>query len=201
MPSKTSPTVPIYQLKITLRRSSPPIWRRIQVPADIRLDMLHTVIQGVMGWSDYHLHEFTDNVRDRRNSPRYGVPEPEALFGLPEMQDERKFRLNQLLTAPKQKIVYEYDFGDSWEHDVLLEKILPPDPDARYPRCIKGARACPPEDVGGVWGYQGFLEAMADPQHEEHEQYVEWIGDTFDPEAFDVDAVNRRLQLARPGRK
>jgi hypothetical protein len=199
MPGKPASPAAIYQLKITLRHISPPIWRRVQVPADIRLDALHRVIQDAMGWEDCHLHEFTGSGMDRWNIPRYGVPNPELLDE--EVQDERRFRLNQLLTAPKQKLIYEYDFGDSWQHDVVLEKILPPDPEARYPLCVAGKRACPPEDVGGVWGYQAFCEAMADPAHEEHAQYAEWIGDEFDPAAFDLDAVNRQLQPRRQGRR
>jgi len=187
----------IYQLKVTLRHSQPPIWRRIQVPADIRLDKLHAVLQAVMDWEGYHLHQFMANEKDRLNTQFYGVPVPDTAFDMYKMLDERKFRLNQILTAPKRKITYEYDFGDSWDHDLMLEKILPAEPGVRYPRCLAGKRNRPPEDVGGVWGYQVFLEAIADPQHEEHEQWVEWIGGEYDPEAFDLDAVNRRLQPAR----
>jgi len=102
-------------------------------------------------------------------------------------------RLNQIADAGA-KFVYEYDFGDSWEHILLVEKVLPMEPDQQYPVCIKGKRACPPEDVGGVWGYYGFLEAIQDPDHPEHEDYLEWIGEDFDPEAFDLDAVNAALR-------
>jgi hypothetical protein len=197
MPGETTPPVPIYQLKIILRRSSPPIWRRIQVPADIGLARLHLVIQDVMGWEDCHLHEFAGSGRDRRNVPRYGVPNSD----LSDMQDEQRFCLNQLLTAPRQKLIYEYDFGDCWEHDVVLEKILPPDPEARYPLCVAGARACPPEDSGGVWGYQALCEAMADPESEDYAQYAEWVGEEFDPEAFDLEAINGQFQPARREQK
>jgi hypothetical protein len=92
-----------------------------------------------------------------------------------------------------QRLRYEYDFGDSWEHDLLLEKILSPESDAHYPRCLKGKRACPPEDVGGVWGYEAFLEAVADENHPEHEMYLDWLGDEFDPEEFDLEAINQQL--------
>jgi hypothetical protein len=110
------------------------------------------------------------------------------------MQDERKFKLNQIAPREKHKFIYEYDFGDSWEHVILVEKILSPEPGATYPECVKGRRARPPEDVGGIWGYADFLEAIRDPTHPEHESYVEWIGGEFDPEAFDLDEVNAALR-------
>jgi hypothetical protein len=175
----------IYQIKVTLHNSKPPIWRRILLPGDITLAQLHDILQAVMGWYDAHLHLFiVEGVR-------YGVPHPDDFV---EVKSERRVRLNQIAPAVKSKFVYEYDFGDSWEHDLLVEKILPPEAGARYPVCIKGRRACPPEDVGGVWGYAGFLEAIRDPDHPEHEEYVEWIGGEFDPEAFDLDEINAALR-------
>jgi hypothetical protein len=120
---KSTSAAPVYQLKVTLKGSKPPIWRRIQIPGDTN----------------------------------------------------------------------EYDFGDSWLHEILVEKILPREPDARYPRCLTGKRACPPEDCGGIWGYADFLDAIRDPNHPEHEAMLEWIGDDFDPEAFDLQTVNQEL--------
>jgi hypothetical protein len=111
-----------------------------------------------------------------------------------DVQDERLFRLDQIAPGAKSKFVYEYDFGDSWEHVVLVEKVSPPEAGQRYPLCVKGKRACPPEDVGGVWGYAYFLEALQDPGHERHEDYREWVGEEFDPEAFDLDEVNEALE-------
>lgn len=178
----------IYQLKITLKESRPPIWRRFQVRSDVTLAKLHRIIQEVMGWFDGHLHQFIVG------RIYYGVPDPDDLS---ETRDERKVRLDQILSVPGRKIVYEYDFGDGWEHEIVLEKILSPDPKTRYPRCLDGARACPPEDCGGIYGYADFLEAIRNPEHEEHEEMLEWIGGEFDPEEFDLEAVNQSLKSIR----
>lgn len=183
-------TSDIYQMKVTLKHSKPPIWRRIQVAGDTRLDKLHLILQEAMGWENYHLHQFIVG------GTYYGKPHPDydAFF---EMKDEKKVRLNQIAPQEKFKFIYEYDFGDSWEHELLVEKILPPEPDVHYPRCIKGKRACPPEDVGGVWGYDSFLEAIQNPDDSEHEDMLEWIGGEFDPEAFDLDEINEALRRIR----
>jgi hypothetical protein len=186
MPAK-KPTQ-IYQIKITLRDSKPPIWRRVLVPADVSLARLHDIIQTVMGWADYHLHVFTiDGVE-------YGDPVQDA--GEMGYKNEGRYRLSQFVDEEGFKFDYEYDFGDGWEHVVLVEKILPEEKGQRYPVCIKGKRACPPEDVGGVWGYEMFLEAIKDPKHEEHASYLEWVGGSFDPEQFDLDAINARLKAS-----
>jgi len=179
---------PIYQLKITLKDSKPPIWRRVLVPSDIPLSKLHRIIQAAMGWWDSHLHQFIVG------RVYYGVPDPDDWH---EVKDERRARLNQIAPTEKSRFTYEYDFGDDWLHAVQVEKILPPDPAQKLPVCIKGRRACPPEDVGGVWGYANFLEALSDPNHPEHELYKEWIGDEFDPEACDLDDINARLRAIR----
>src|SRR5262249_20713757 len=160
---------PIYQLKVTLRDIRPPIWRRIQVAGDTKLDKLHRIIQIVMGWTDSHLHQFV--VGDAY----YGTPDPE----LPEVESERRGRLSAVAPKEKAKFAYEYDFGDNWEHEILVEKILPPEPGVRYPRCLAGRRSGPPEDSGGVWGYADLLEALADPSHPEHDEFREWVGDDF----------------------
>ena len=181
--------VQIYQIKVTLKGSKPPIWRRIQVPCNITLAELHRILQAVMGWWDYHLHQFIVG------RTYYGVPHPDY-YDYMEMRDESQVRLNQIADEGS-KFVYEYDFGDSWEHVLLVEKVLEPEPDRQYPVCIKGRGACPPEDVGGIWGYYSFLEAIQDADHPEHEDYLEWIGGEFDPEAFDLDEVNERLRALR----
>jgi len=178
----------IYQLKITLRDMRPSIWRRVQVRSDVTLAKLHRIVQTAMGWYDSHLHQFI--VGDTY----YGVP---SIDDLSEVEDERKKRLGQLLSKPQRRITYEYDFGDGWEHEILLEKILPPEPGVRYPRCIGGARACPPEDCGGTGGYENFLAAIRDPGHEEHEEMLEWIGGEFDPEEFDLDEFDIALRHIR----
>jgi hypothetical protein len=179
----------IYQIKVTLRDSKPPIWRRIQVRSDTRLDQMHAILQEVMGWDDYHLHQFIIF------GDYYGEPDPD--FDFIEMKDQRKYKLSDFLAETGVQFVYEYDFGDSWEHILLLEKILSAEIDVQYPVCLKGKRACPPEDVGGIWGYEEFLEAIADPEHEKHEEYLEWIGGDFDPEEFDLEEVNEGLRYLK----
>lgn len=174
------------QLKITLVGAKPPIWRRVLVPADMTLDQLHLVIQKTMGWMNYHLHLFNADGR------LYGIPDDDFMGDM-GMQDEAKVKLNGVLRAEKDNMIYEYDFGDSWEHKVVLEKILDPDPTQTLPLCIKGKRACPPEDCGGVWGYAGLLATLADPNHAEHEDMLEWLGGPFDAEAFNVGAANFAL--------
>ena len=174
----------IYQIKVTLKNSRPPIWRRLLVPSSITLAQLHRVLQAAMGWHNCHLHQFVVAGNC------YGDSGLDADF---EVVDERKVHLERLLINVGNSMVYEYDFGDCWEHKIDLEKILPADPAITLPQCIKGVRACPPEDVGGVWGYAGFLAAMADPEHPEHEDYKEWIGEKFDPEHFDINRINARL--------
>lgn len=181
----------IYQIKVTLKYSKPPIWRRIQVPGDTRLDKLHMILQAVMGWWDAHLHQFIVD-----DNTYYGEPHPDY-GGWVEMKDEKKIRLYQLAPNEKYKFVYEYDFGDSWEHILLVEKIFPPEAGVKYPRCVKGKLACPPEDVGGIWGYYYFLEVLQNPDHPEHEDMIEWIGEDFDPQKFDLDEANAALQHIR----
>jgi hypothetical protein len=183
---KRAGEVSIYQIKVTLEGSKPPIWRRLLVRSDITLGDLHTNIQAAMGWWDYHLHQFTVG------ETCFGVPHPDYDDYL-EMHDEEEVTLAQVAPREGLKFHYEYDFGDSWMHQVLVEKVLSAVSGQSYPVCIKGRRACPPEDVGGMWGYYDFLDALEDPDHEEHESYLEWIGGEFDPEAFDLDEVNEAL--------
>lgn len=174
-----------YQLKISLKGAKPPIWRRFLIENFVALPKLHRAIQIVMGWTDSHLHQFTAGGRF------YGMPDPN--FDSPDFLDEQEFKLNQLLRNENDSINYEYDFGDGWEHKITLEKILPFDPETALPLCIKAKGACPPEDVGGIWGYYNFLEALNDPDHPEHEDYKEWIGGDFDPDAYDIKEVNQLL--------
>ncbi|MEK7348450.1 MAG: plasmid pRiA4b ORF-3 family protein [Candidatus Eisenbacteria bacterium] len=172
---------PIFRLKVTLRGSKPPIWRRFLVPGDITLKRLHDSLQAVMGWTDSHLHQFS------ARGVLYGTSDPE--FGVARLSESRT-TVDQLLRRPKDRLTYEYDFGDSWEHDVILEAALPPGSDGRYPAVEAGRRACPPEDVGGVHGYAAFLEILANPEHPEHRDMLEWIGGRFDPEFFDARAAD-----------
>ena len=176
----------IYQLKVTLQDSHPAIWRRVQVPGDLPLSRLHGVLQIVMGWTNSHMHQF--KVAGRY----YGTHK----LGLePEVEDERQVRLNQIAPNAKSRFIYEYDFGDSWEHAIVVEKIMPPEKGIEYPRCIGGEKACPPEDVGGVWGYHDFLQQFRNPKHPEHAELLEWVGKKFDPERFDLNGVNGMLKL------
>ena len=178
----------IYQLKVTLRHVKPPVWRRILVRGDVTLYKLHQTLQIAMGWTDSHMHQFVvDGVF-------FGQPDPDFDF---DVESERRTRLHDVVSGVKDKFSYEYDFGDGWEHEILVEDILQPEPRTRYPRCIKGKRNCPPEDIGGPWGYADFLEAIENEDHPEHEEYLEWIGGSFDPEAFDLEAVNDYLKEVR----
>lgn len=179
----------IYQMKITLRDIRPPIWRRVQVRSNESLEHLHYAIQLSMGWTNSHLHSFTIQ------GVEYGMLLPDLGFDELEVRDEATVKLSKVIPGEKFKFSYLYDFGDSWEHEVLVEKVLDADPEIDYPICIKAKRACPPEDCGGSWGYESFLEAIRDPEHPEHEEMLEWIGDTFDPEDPALDEVNHQLKL------
>jgi hypothetical protein len=185
MPSKKAPP-PIYWLKITLTEIKPSIWRRIQVPGSIKLCCLHSAFQVVMGWTDSHLHQFE---KDGKN---WGVPEWDE-FDEFDLIDESKTQLAKALKAEGDSMVYQYDFGDDWRHEVVLEKIMPVNDILKIPICLAGERRCPPEDVGGVYGYQEFLEVIFDPKHEQYEQFVRWAGGHFVDE-FDVKSVNETLQ-------
>jgi Plasmid pRiA4b ORF-3-like protein len=195
--SKTRPTKftgEVYQFKITLLESIPSIWRRIQV-GDCTLDKLHEHIQTAMGWTNSHLHQFTIDGR------LFGDPLlMEEDFDERGYQDSTTTMLSDVLPASGQRFrfEYEYDFGDGWQHEVLFEGRHQAEPGKRYPLCVEGARACPPEDVGGVWGYADFLEAIADPENEQHDDMRAWIGRKFDPEAFSPVAATRRMKQGLP---
>ena len=180
----------IYQLKIILKDIRPGIWRRFQVRGDVRLSKLHDYIQAVMGWEDYHMHMF------RSAGEEYGEPDvDDDMFGL-EINDDQRYRLCNLVDKGD-RFEYEYDFGDGWKHEIKVEKVLEPEAGVKYPVCIAGERACPPEDSGGPWGYEELLEALGDPEHEEYENYREWAGEDFGPEEFDVNGANALLEAAR----
>ncbi|GAB4528681.1 MAG: plasmid pRiA4b ORF-3 family protein [Anaerolineales bacterium] len=180
MASKRKPQS-IHQIKITLKNIRPPIWRQLQVDSNTTLRRLHNIIQAARGWENYHLYTFTVNDAE------YGVPDPDW-----DVESDARLRLKQFPEGAK--FTYTYDMGDGWEHEIKIEQILPPEEGAQYPRCLKGKRACPPEDCGGVWGYQNLLEALANPKHPEHDMYEEWIGDDFDPDYFNLDEVNEMLK-------
>lgn len=175
-----------YQLKVTLKNVHPPIWRRIQVPGDLTLPQMHAVLQIVLGWTNSHLHGF------RVGKLFYTEPDPDyAEMGV---MDERQIRLYQVAPKVGARFTYEYDFGDSWEHELVVEKILPADPGTFILRCMDGKRACPPEDVGGISGYAEFLAAIQDDRHPDHAEWMQWIGGQFDPEEIDLQMANDQLQ-------
>jgi hypothetical protein len=174
-----------FQLKITLKDVAAPIWRRVLVPSELTLLDLHHVIQIVMGWEDYHLHDFTIGRK------RYAVPDREDFD---DPIDERETRLQNVLRV-RQKFTYQYDFGDGWDHSIAVEKALD-DPAIGDIICVGGARACPPEDSGGPWGYEEKLNALAAPNDPNTRELRDWMGADFDPAFFDCDAVNEELQSA-----
>ena len=190
MPPKSK----IFQLRIALMDASPPIWRRILVESTITLADLHDVLQVAMGWYDCHLHMF---IKQRTH---YQPPNPWMDLPGDEVLDTRKYRLHQVLSKPKDWMRYRYDFGDCWDHRVTLQKVLPADPKLLLPVCLSGRRRCPPEDCGGLWGYYEMQKALADPNHEEHELWTEWIDDGFDPEEFSVHEVNAKFAQEKIGK-
>jgi len=174
----------IYQLRITLAEVDPPVWRQVAVPGGYTLDRVHRVVQLAMGWQDCHLHSFEiDGVQ-------YGVPDPDGEL---EVRDELDVRLDAVV-GKDSRLRYTYDFGDWWDHELEVVGIHPADPDERYPRCLSGARACPPEDVGGAAGYARFLAAVTDPGDPEHLAMREWLGRRYDPDDFDPDRASALLR-------
>ena len=179
----------IFQFRLSLEGIRPEVWRRVAVPSDFTLAQLHRVIQAAMGWQDYHLHEFIVSGRT------YGVPDPDYDIDR-DVIDDRTAHLRDLNLSPGTRVAYLYDFGDNWRHIVELEDVLSVGSEAAIPVCLAGEHATPPEDVGGVSGYEEFLEILADPSHEEHEHMRSWVGRRFDPEYFSNEEANRRLRKA-----
>ena len=177
-----APEPPVYRLKVTLKGVRPPVWRRLQLSGGLTLAQLHLAIQLAMGWDNDHLYMF------KIHGQAYGPPDEELPFA-----DARRATLAAVLPEKGAAFLYEYDYGDSWEHAVTVEEISTDAPDAG-PLCLGGARACPPEDCGGVEGYRRLLAILADPDNPEYEDMVRWTGGGLNPEAFDVAAANQRLQ-------
>jgi hypothetical protein len=170
------------QFKVTLLGIKPPIWRRILVPCDYSFWDLHVAIQDAMGWLDYHLHEF--HVRDpvTRRELLFGLPNDDGWADELEMLPDWAFPVARFITLADRSVRYEYDFGDDWQHSLLLERLA-------YPVCVGGRRACPPEDCGGVGGYESMLDTIRDPTDEDHESMLVWLGGAYDPDHFDKDLV------------
>ena len=185
----------VYVLKITLRGGSPPIWRRIRISGGASLMDLHRAIQAVMGWDGYHMFSFEKN--------RVCFSDVSMFDDMDDVDfaDAGAASIQELLPRVKDKCLYLYDFGDSWEHEVVLEKKEEYDPGRPLPECIAGKSACPPEDCGGLYGYYNLLEILADPAHEEYESVLEWVGGPFDPSHFDLERAKRELASAFRPRK
>jgi hypothetical protein len=176
----------IYQVKVTLHGIEPPIWRRLQIPADLFLHDFHKVLQTVMGWENQHLHLF---VRGKR---LFGQSDDEWVSN-PRFLDYTIVRVNDLLRKPGDELTYQYDMGDNWQHRIVLEKELKPDPLEYYPVCTDGARECPPEDCGGPHGYQEMVTAVKDPSNPQHRFFKALFPDGLDPEYFDLEEINEIL--------
>jgi len=178
----------VYQLLIELDEIEPRVWRRLWVPDTLTMAKLDRVIQTAMGWTNSHLHEFEVDGK------RYGIPDDEGVLETPTL-DDRRHKVGAVLGEGISAFSYTYDFGDNWRCTVTVEnRLLPDDSFNTWPVCITGQNACPPEDVGGVGGYTEFLEAIADPSHDEHAAMWQWIGGPFDPAGFDVNATNAALR-------
>jgi hypothetical protein len=167
----------VVQIKVKLRGvSKPPVWRRLQVRADMSLDRLHEAILVAFGWAGYHMHVFESG------SDRFGLPDSELGFA-----DERRVTVGDLVGEVGDQLLYTYDFGDDWEHEIVVEESVAADPDVRYPVLVAATGACPPEDCGGPWGYAELKEILADPAHDRHQEMLDWLGlddsSSFDPNA------------------
>ena len=190
--SSVQATADIACSTITLQDVEPPVWRRLEVPMDTTFERLHVYLNAAMGWLDYHLHEF--EVAGRRIAADDADDETQ-----PPYEDETAVTLAEVLAQGTRDFLYRYDFGDGWEHLVEVESVEPAEPAVFYPRCVGAGRACPPEDCGGAPGFTDLLRALADPTDPERDELLEWLGESFDPEAVDVEAVNRLLHLAATG--
>jgi hypothetical protein len=179
---KASAGMNVITMKVTLRGTKPPVWRRLAMLGTMTLGDLHRAIQAAMGWHDSHLHAFDIGGEE------FGNPGT-----VDDVSDENRVTLNGLLRSPVVRFTYTYDFGDNWEHTVAFEKSELAAEGAAYPICITGKRNCPPEDCGGVWGYQELLAILADPTHPEHAERIDWIGEDFDPNEFDLEQANTVL--------
>lgn len=190
MAKRTKKQDSVYQLKITLQRTRPSIWRKVLIDPNLQLGALHQIIQTAMGWDNSHLHHF------RKDKMFFSSEKPDFADNLTKSVYKRYdgVKVSHLLKKEKDKIEYEYDFGDSWIHIITLEKILPYDDTVEYPVCIGGKRQCPPEDCGGLGGFYYMLEVLKDPNHEDYEDFMDWLGEDFDPEFVDIEEINKLLK-------
>ena len=188
MSTSTSHVDRIARIKITLDHVRPPTWRRVEVPLTMHLKGIHYVIQAVMLFENYHLFDFHVEVDGQVR--RYGIPDPD---GFVEISDAKNIKLGTLLHRGATNLTYCYDFGDNWEHHLAIEAISDADPSVEYPRFIDGKRRAPPEDVGGIPGFEHFLSAMSDKEHPENGRMTEWYGSDFDSEDIEVETITTRM--------
>jgi hypothetical protein len=187
----------IYQFKIVLKGITPAIWRRIQVPEGYSFWDLHVAIQDAMGWLDYHLHAFRIRRKRARAATVIGIPDDFGFVGDPEFLAGWEISISDYFHDVGATADYEYDFGDGWEHEIVLEGILLREKGQKYPRCVDGAQTCPPEDCGGVHGYYRVLEVLADPGDDEHEDMLVWLGGKYEPGEFAAGKV----KFDNPGKR
>lgn len=178
-----------YKLKITLTGIRPPIWRRVILPDNATLDDLHSIIRVCFGWDGSHCHAFRINGR---------VHGPFSTFGYDDRKTDADpyIELRELICRPKTKFHYRYDFGDEWLHEIILEAVVPENTAPCVVACLKGARACPPDDTGGIYRYAYLIECLKRKEGEEYIEARDWLGEDFDPEAFDLDGINKCLAHA-----
>lgn len=182
----------VYQLKIVLMGTDPVVWRRVQVPGTFSLAKLHDVLQLSMGWTDSHMHQFIIG------KDFYGHPAEEDDWGDRKVFDERKTKLSDLKAKIKKNFIYEYDFGDSWQHEIKVEKVIAAtETILKHPILLAGERACPPEDVGGIPGYEEFLAALKNPEDEANAELIEWYGEKYDPDHIAMETINKLLKKLR----
>ncbi len=187
----------VYQFKVSLKGVKPAVWRRIEVPASYSFWDLHVAIQDSIGWLDYHLHKFSVLNPETEIIEEIGIPDDDPFEDDPVCLPGWELPISDYFKRPCGRANYEYDFGDGWEHEIILERIIPREPRIKYPKCTGGERACPPEDCGGIGGYEDMLEILGDPSHEEHESMMEWIGGKYDPDAFEP----KKVRFDNPGKR
>jgi len=184
----------VHQLRISLNGFEPEIWRSFKVNSDTKFHNLHLIIQEVMGWENDHLYEFENK------DFKIGIDHDDAFFVDEDLISANIITIGEVLHKKKSSIIYNYDFGDSWEHKIIVEDIFK-DEILLNPLCIAGSMNCPPEDCGGIWGYSNLLEIFKDKKHPEREEMLEWLGDDFDPNYFNIDKLNKRLALFKTKKK
>ncbi|NVJ28575.1 plasmid pRiA4b ORF-3 family protein [Myxococcus sp. AM011] len=190
---KTTSELSIHVLYVELVGIQPVIWRELLVRSDMPLSKLHDVLQEAFGWNHSHMHVFEDTSR-RRYGDMAGEADDRGFGGDASLRDEREYSVSDIAPRARSLFGYIYDFGDDWVHRRRVKKVQPAEPGKRYPACVAGARAAPPDDCGGVPGYERLLKALEDPEHGEHEEMRQWLGGPYDPEAFDLKSTDKAVR-------